>query len=73
MPPRGHELPSERVTNDLRERIKRGEWQSGEAIPPVKALQEHYQCSAATIHKAVRALVEEGLLQTRPRWSTTVR
>jgi GntR family transcriptional regulator len=72
MPPRGHELPSEYVTRDLRERIKRGEWASGEAIPPVKQLQEHYACSAATIHKAVRQLVEEGLLRTRPRWATTV-
>lgn len=71
--PRGHELPRERVAEDLRQRIKAGEWRKGEAIPSAKALAEAYECSTGTIHAAVRELVAEGLLETRPRWSTTVK
>jgi DNA-binding GntR family transcriptional regulator len=60
------------MADDLRRRIKAGEWKSGEAIPPVVAMGEHYGVSTSTIHAAVRQLIDEGLL-TRPRWSTTVR
>jgi DNA-binding GntR family transcriptional regulator len=71
--PRGHQLPRERVAEDLRRRIKAGEWPRGTAIDPVSVLAEHYECSTGTVHAAVRQLVDEGLLETRPRWSTTVK
>jgi GntR family transcriptional regulator len=71
--PRGHQLPRERVAEDLRRRIAAGEWRKGEAIDPVSALADHYECSTGTVHAAVRQLVAEGLLETRPRWSTTVK
>ena len=54
-------------------RFQAGEWKSGEAIPSASALAEHYECATGTIHAAVRQLVDEGLLETRPRWSTTVK
>lgn len=71
--PRGHELPRERVAADLRKRIAAGEWKRGEAIPAATDLAGHYQVAVGTVHAAVRTLVDEGLLQTRPRWSTTVK
>jgi DNA-binding GntR family transcriptional regulator len=71
--PRGHELPRERVAADLRKRIKAGEWKQGEAIDTVATLADHYQVSQGTVSAAIRVLVDEGLLLTRPRWATTVR
>jgi DNA-binding GntR family transcriptional regulator len=70
--PRSHELPSERVTADLRARITAGEWQPGEAVPTVSELAASYGVSRATVAKAVRVLVDEGLLVTRARWGTFV-
>lgn len=70
--PRSHELPSERVTDDLRARVEGGEWQPGEALPTVSELAASYSVSRATVAKAVRVLVDEGLLVTRARWGTFV-
>lgn len=71
--PRSHQLPSERVTAGLRAKIKAGEWQPGEALPTVSELAASYGVSRATVAKAVRVLVDEGLLVTRARWGTFVR
>ena len=70
--PNALELPSERVSADLRRRIQAGEWKPGEAIPSVTALVAAYGVSRATVHKAVRVLVAEGLLVSRARWATVV-
>jgi GntR family transcriptional regulator len=71
--PRAHELPSERVTADLRARIAAREWQPGEALPTVSELAASYGVSRATVAKAVRVLVDDGLLVTRARWGTFLR
>jgi GntR family transcriptional regulator, transcriptional repressor for pyruvate dehydrogenase complex len=71
-PPKRHELPSERVANDLRRKIKNGEWQRGEALPSVTELCEHYGVSRATVGKALAVLSAEGLIVTRHRWGTFV-
>ena len=70
--PRSHELPSERVTADLRARIAANEWRPGEALPTVSELAARYGVSRATVAKAIRVLVGEGLLVTRARWGTFV-
>ena len=68
--PRGPERPFERVAVDLRRRIAAGEWQSGEALPTVAALAEHYQVSKATVTRTLRILADEGLVRVVPRWGT---
>ena len=70
--PRDHQLPSERVTDDLRRRIDLGEWRPGEALPSVTDLSASYGVSRATVSKALRALVDEGKLVTRARWGTFI-
>ncbi|HWG64208.1 MAG TPA: winged helix-turn-helix domain-containing protein [Streptosporangiaceae bacterium] len=69
---KAHELPSERVARDLRERIQRGEFSSGDPLPPVTELAESYGVARATVAKALRVLVDDGLVVTRPRWGTFV-
>ncbi len=65
---RQHQLPHERVTEDMRRRLGAGEWESGEALPTVAQLAEHYHVSPATVTKAIRPLVAAGLIVTRERW-----
>jgi GntR family transcriptional regulator len=67
---RDRQMPTERVVSDLRSRIASDEWASGEALPTVTQLAERYGVSRATISKALRALVAERLVVTRPRWGT---
>ena len=68
--PRGPERPFEVVAADLRRRIAAGEWQTGEALPTVAALAEHYGVSKATVTRTLRILADEGLVRVVPRWGT---
>jgi len=70
MPPRSPELPSARVTEDLRRRLESGEWDSGEALPSVGKLADHYSASRTTIGKALKVLESDGLVTIVPRWGT---
>jgi GntR family transcriptional regulator len=68
--PRGPERPYEIVAGDLRRRITAGEWQSGEALPTVAVLAEHYGVSKATVTRTLQILAGEGLVRVVPRWGT---
>lgn len=68
--PRGPERPAETVAASLRQRIAAGEWESGDALPTVAALAEHYQVARATVTRALRVLESEGLVRIIPRWGT---
>jgi GntR family transcriptional regulator len=70
MPPRREELPSARVEAGLRSRIAAGEWDHGEALPPVTMLAEEYGVSRGAVSRALRALAADGLVRTVPRWGT---
>ena len=70
--PRSAELPSERLAAELRRKIESGEWPGGEQIPSVTELVTAHGVSRATVVKAVRALVDEGLVVTRQGWGTFV-
>ncbi len=54
------------IADDLRKRIKAGEWQIGDKLPGISALQEHYQVekSLGTIRSAQQLLVADGMLRT---------
>lgn len=70
VPPRTPERPGERVAADLRRRIESGEWASGDLMPTVAALGEHYGVSKATAAKALRTLADENLVVIISRWGT---
>jgi GntR family transcriptional regulator len=56
------------VERDLRARIERGEWQPGQALPPVASLAEHYAVSPGVIQRVERRLESDGLLRIVSRW-----
>lgn len=62
-----------RVADDLRRRIKAGEWAIGQRLPSRAQLAEDYQVSPAAVQRAVERLIIEGLLDGRAGSGTTVR
>jgi GntR family transcriptional regulator len=64
--------PYLRIAADLREKIANGELLPGEQVPSLDALAETYRVSRTTAHRAVQVLVDEGLLESRPRWGMFV-
>jgi GntR family transcriptional regulator len=70
MPPRGPELPSRRVEDDLRRRFSAGEWEAGERVPAVADLAQHYGVARNTVIKALRRLADDGLVEIVPNWGT---
>jgi DNA-binding GntR family transcriptional regulator len=70
VPPRERVPPSDRVEADLRDRIGAGEWASGQALPSVAALAEHYGVSRASVSKALRRLADDSLVEIVPAWGT---
>ena len=70
MPPRGPELPSRRVEDDLRRRCSAEEWGPGERLPAVAELAEHYGVARNTVIKALRRLADDGLVEIVPNWGT---
>lgn len=69
MPP---EYPTDRVERELRERLASGEWTPGERIPSVGTLADQLHSSRVTVSKAVRRLVDDGLLVVLPNYGTFV-
>lgn len=67
---RGPERPGDRVERDLRERIAAGEWASGQALPTMAQLAEHYVVSPGVISRVLKRLEAEGLVRIVPRWGT---
>ena len=70
MPPRGPELASRQVEDDLRRRCRVGEWKAGERLPAVADLAQHYGVARNTVTKALRRLADDGLVESVPSWGT---
>lgn len=70
--PRDLQPPYLRVSEDMRRRVQEADWLPGEQVPSLDHLAAEYQVSRATVQRAVRLLVTEGVLETRPRWGTFV-
>jgi GntR family transcriptional regulator len=56
----------------MRRRVQEADWLPGEQVPSLDQLAAEYRVSRATVQRAVRLLVDEGVLATRPRWGTFV-
>lgn len=63
----------QRVVNDLREQIRRGELAPGAQIPTEAELVDRHRVSRNTVRKAVEILASEGLLVTDSTRGTFVR
>lgn len=66
------EYPYERVTNDLRRRIRKGEFPPGSRLPSRSALCAEYKVSDIVIGAAMRLLKAEGLTEAKPGLGTFV-
>lgn len=72
MSPAPREALHSRIRRDIAERIMSGAWPAGHRIPVEQELMRSYACSRMTVNKALRALVEAGLLESRKRAGTFV-
>lgn len=70
--PRDRLPPYLRIAADLRDKIVNGEWLPGEQLPSQSQLMREYGVAGVTIQKALRVLLDEALIETRPRWGTFV-
>ena len=70
--PRAPQPPYLRVADALRQRLLGGEWLPGEALPGVNSLAAEYGVGKSTVARAVKLLVDEGLLTTVQGWGTFV-
>lgn len=66
------EPPYRQVAASLRQKIEEGELLPGEQLPSLDRISADYGISRATAQKAVRILIEEGLVVSRPRWGVFV-
>ncbi len=53
------------IANELRERVALGEFLAGQLLPSESDLGEHYGVSRVTVRKALEALREDGLIDSR--------
>lgn len=72
MPPREQLPPYLRLAAGLRRKIEQGELLPGEQVPSLDRLASDYRVSRATAQKAIKILIDEGLIETRPRWGAFV-
>jgi GntR family histidine utilization transcriptional repressor len=56
-----------RIRADLEGKIRSGEWQPGVRIPTELELTQRYGCARMTVHRAIAALVAEGLIERRKK------
>lgn len=61
------------VADDLRKRIRDGEFPLGAKMPSLRALTDEYGVSEVTAHTAIRALQHEGVLESTSGRGTFVK
>lgn len=64
--------PYARIADDLRSRIDSGKLAPGAKVPSTRALARRWKVAEATAARALRQLVQEGVLRTAPRSGTSV-
>ena len=65
MPSPARVLPYVTVKAALRERIAQGGWEPGVRLPSERELVQSFGCARMTVHRALRELEEEGLIERR--------
>ena len=62
----------QQIADDLRRRIEAGEFTVNTPLPTEKDLQKRYRASRNTVRDAIKLLVQQHLLETRPGRGTFV-
>ena len=63
----GNKVPlSEQVANTIRQRLRMGQYSSGQSLPSVRAFSNEFGVSLNVIQRAIRNLEKSGLLVTHP-------
>jgi len=70
VPPRPQVPRYLQVADDLRMRVERGDFERGVALPSAAEFGRQYNVSQRTAHRAVRVLVDDGLLVVSPNYGT---
>lgn len=52
----------EQVAEDIRQRVRDGEYEVGAKLPSLRDLRETYDVAEVTVHTAIRELQREGVL-----------
>jgi len=60
------------IADDLRSKIKSGQFAPNEKLPTEGELSDQYEASRNTVREAIRRLTDEGLLESRPGQGTFV-
>lgn len=60
------------IKETVLERVRGGDWRPGDLIPGELQLAEEFGCARATVHRALRELAEEGILERRRKTGTRV-
>jgi GntR family histidine utilization transcriptional repressor len=61
-----------RVKGAILDRIRAGEWRPGQRIPSEAELAEAFGCARMTVHRSLRELASEGVVERRRRAGTRV-
>jgi GntR family histidine utilization transcriptional repressor len=64
--------PYLRIKDTIRERVRAGVWEPGDPIPGEAAMADDFGCARATVHRALRELAEEGVLERKRKSGTRV-
>src|SRR3954467_14488476 len=62
---RKRSLSYETVKTSIQQRIADGGWQPGVRLPSERELVQTFGCARMTVHRALRELEEEGLIERR--------
>ncbi len=62
----------QRISDDLRERVRQSEWAVGARLPGRQALSQDYGADIHTIERAIAPLLRDGLLRAESRRGTFV-
>lgn len=63
---------TQRIRNDIEQKILTGEWRPGHHIPSELELQAEYGCARMTVNRAMTNLVEAGLIKRRRKRGSIV-
>ncbi len=69
---RADRRPHEQVAESLRQRIRLGQWRSGQHVPGRAALAREHGVALGTVERAVATLISEGMLRADDRRGTFV-
>ncbi|HEY2949476.1 MAG TPA: GntR family transcriptional regulator [Micromonosporaceae bacterium] len=71
--PGAAEAPHRQIADQLRARLRRGDWAPGERLPSIPAIAEMFGVAKQTVQRTIDQLRVEGLLITKPGSGTFVR